>query len=156
MERSSFDWASPGLPAITSEWASIWPLWLYCSLYRSPQREGAREHFNCRGGICRASLKSSLLGECASVRELVWRCLCIRVGEGKEEGGGTRGALNEAINKIIFYPAKEITAWHSTTNPSTQPPRLLTAHFSLRKTHTAAPDGPLTERVRARERGVEE
>lgn len=83
--------------------------------------------------------------------------VCVFVWErGRRRGGGTRGALNEAINKIIFYPAKEITAWHSTTNPSTQPPRLLTAHFSLRKTHTAAPDGPLTERVRARERGVEE
>lgn len=73
-------------------------------------------------------------------------------GEERGRRRGTRGALNEAINKIIFYPAKEITAWHSTTNPSTQPPRLPTTHFSLRKTHTAAPDGPLTERERERKK----
>jgi len=30
---------------------------------------------------------------------------------------GGVGMLNEAINKIIFYPAKEITAWHQTTKP---------------------------------------
>lgn len=59
---------------------------------------------------------------------------------------GRWGALNEAINKIIFYPAKEITAWHSTTNPSTQLPCFRATHLSLRKTHTTAPDGPLTKR----------
>ncbi len=74
--------------------------------------------------------------------------MCMR-GGGRR---GTLGALNEAINKIIFYPAKEITAWHSTTNPSTQAPRFPTTHFSLRKTHTAAPEGPLTERERERRR----
>ena len=51
---------------------------------------------------------------------LVRAVLFVSVGEGG--GGGQRGALNEAINKIIFYQAKEITAWQSTTNSSSPPP----------------------------------
>ena len=64
--------------------------------------------------------------------------VCVFVQE-RVRRRGTWGAPNEAINKIIFYPAKEITAWHSTTSPSVQPPLLLTSHFNLRKTHTTAP-----------------
>lgn len=35
---------------------------------------------------------------------------------------GVGGELNEAINKIIFYPTKKITAWHCTTNSSAAAP----------------------------------
>lgn len=57
-------------------------------------------------------------------------CVCI-VGVGGRvrvvgvRWGGKRGVggeLNEAINKIIFYPTKKITAWHCTTNSSAAAP----------------------------------
>ena len=125
--------SSSGLPAITCEWANIWPLWPSCSLHRSPQSTAERA-LGCHGGVRGARLKSRSAGACVQVYLFVYMC--------RRGGGGRWGALNEAINKIIFYPAKEITAWHSTTNSSTQLPSFPHQSFQLKEDPHHCPRWP--------------
>lgn len=110
-----------------------------------PCRELRRRRGNCllsqrcrRREVLRAA---GLLWVCTSVCISVWLLLCIGAGGngewgmGKGTGRSTQGALNEAINKIIFYPTKEITAWHRNATPTTTRLPTTTRTFILREIH---------------------
>lgn len=118
----------------------IWMGWTY-GLYDSTvlstapsRRAHTHTHFNC------------VQAKWPSWSTTVWVCVCLHAcvraskcvvlfyywcERWRKEG--TKRTLNKAINKIIFYTAKGISAWQRTPPSSTQAPCLATTHFTGRK-----------------------